>query len=78
VTGVGPKAYRATGVEDVLRGKSPSARRLEEASAHAADGVEANADLFASAEYRCHLAGVYTRRALERALERANSSSTSA
>lgn len=69
ITGVGAKAYRAAAVEDVLRGKS--AKRLEEAAAHAADGVEANADLFASAEYRAHLARVYTRRALEKALERA-------
>ena len=72
VTGVGPKAYRAAGVEDVLRGKTPSAKRLEEAAAHAADGVEVNSDLYASAEYRAHLARVYTRRALEKALERAS------
>ncbi len=71
VTGVGPKPYRAVAVEDVLRGKTPSAKRLEEAAAHAAEGVEANADLYASAEYRAHLARVYTRRALEKALERA-------
>ncbi len=71
VTGVGPKAYRATEVEDVLRGKSPSAKRLEEAASHAADGVEPNSDLHASAEYRAHLAQVYTRRALAKALERA-------
>ncbi len=72
VTGVGPKAYRAAAVEDVLRGKTPSAKRLEEAAAHAAEGVEANSDLYASAEYRAHLARVYTRRALEKALERAS------
>lgn len=71
VTGVGAKAYRATAVEDALRGKSPSFRRIEEAAAHAANGVGVNSDLFASAEYRAHLARVYTRRALERALERA-------
>ncbi len=71
ITGVGPKAYRPTAVEDALRGKSPSAKRLAEACAHAADGVEANSDLYASAEYRKHLATVYTRRAIEKALERA-------
>ncbi len=70
ITGVASKAYRATAVEDLLRGKPPTAKRLEEASAHAADGVEPNGDLYASAEYRKHLACVYTRRALERALER--------
>ena len=71
ITGIGPKAYRATGVELALRGKSPTARHLQDASAHAADGVEANSDLYASAEYRAHLARVYTRRALERAVGRA-------
>ncbi len=71
VTGVGPKAYRASGVEAVLRGKSPSSKRLEEASAQAAEGVDVNADLYASAAYRAHLASVYTRRALEKAVERA-------
>ena len=71
ITGVGSKAYRATEVENVLRGKSPSEKRLQEAAAHAADGIEVNADLYASSAYRSHLACVYTRRALEKALERA-------
>jgi len=71
ITGIGPKAYRATAVENTLAGKSPSTKRLEEACGHAADGVEANSDLYASAEYRAHLARVYTRRAIEKALERA-------
>ncbi|HEV2175649.1 MAG TPA: xanthine dehydrogenase family protein subunit M [Terriglobia bacterium] len=70
VTGVASKAYRAAGVELSLRGKSPTAKRLEEAAAHAADGIEANGDLYASAEYRKHLANVYVRRALEKAVER--------
>jgi len=71
ITGIGSKAYRAAGVEQTLLGKSPSANLLAEASAHAADGIEVNSDLFASAEYRTHLAQIYTRRALEKALERA-------
>jgi carbon-monoxide dehydrogenase medium subunit len=71
VTGVGPKAYRAGAVESVLRGKSPSAKRIEEASAHATEGIEVNADLYASSAYRSHLAVVYTRRALEKAVARA-------
>src|SRR5947207_2278813 len=71
ITGIASKAYRAAAVENALVGKPPSAKRLEGAAAHAADGVEANADLYASAEYRTHLARVYTRRALDCALERA-------
>jgi len=71
VTGVGSKAYRASGVEEALRGKSAGAKLIAEAASHAADGVDANSDLFASAEYRRHLASVYTQRAIEKALERA-------
>src|SRR5439155_25279176 len=72
ITGVGPKAYRAAAVEAALREKSPSSKRLEEAAAHAADGIQANSDLYASGEYRAHHARVYTRRALEEAVERAS------
>ena len=36
----------------------------------AADGVDINGDLFASADYRRHLAAVYTKRAIEAAVER--------
>ena len=72
VTGVGPKAYRAQAVEAALRGRSLSTKRLAEACAHAADDVEPNSDLFATAEYRKHLAAVYARRALEKAVERAS------
>lgn len=72
ITGVGMTAYRASAVESSVRGKSPSAKKnLEEAASHAAEGVEANGDLYASAEYRAHLATVYTQRALAIAAERA-------
>jgi carbon-monoxide dehydrogenase medium subunit len=70
VTGVSPKPYRAGGVERALKGASLDAKSLTAAASHAADGVEANTDLFASAEYRKHLAEVYTRRALETAASR--------
>jgi len=71
ITGVGPKAYRAAAVEEHLRGQSPTAKLLQEAAEHAADEVEVNADIYASSEYRVHLVKVYTRRALEKAVERA-------
>jgi len=70
VTGVGPKAYRATAVEQALVGKGPDA--VAEASAKAADGIDCNDDIHASAEYRAHLASVFTRRALEEAISRAS------
>jgi carbon-monoxide dehydrogenase medium subunit len=75
ITGVGPKAYRPAALEAALLGKSPGRKRLEEACAHAADGVDVNSDLYASAEYRRHLAAVYARRAIEKALERAGANS---
>ena len=71
LTGAGATAVRAMGVEEVLSGKSPTDRKLDEAAALATQGMEVNGDLSASAEYRGHLARVYTRRALAKALERA-------
>jgi carbon-monoxide dehydrogenase medium subunit len=66
ITGVGHIAYRATAVENALRGKPDGA--ISEAAAHATDGVEVLSDYFTSADYRRHLATVFTRRALEQAL----------
>ena len=71
VTGVSPKPYRAGGVERALKGATLDAKSLAAAAEHVADGVGANSDLYASAEYRKHLAQVYTRRALEKAASRA-------
>jgi carbon-monoxide dehydrogenase medium subunit len=70
VTGVASKAYRATGVEQALVGRALSADEAASAAAHAADGVDANGDLYASADYRKHVARVYTRRAIELAAAR--------
>ncbi|MGZ4831115.1 MAG: FAD binding domain-containing protein [Candidatus Angelobacter sp.] len=71
ITGVSPKAYRATKVEGALKGNALDAKTLSSAAAHAADGVDVNSDLYASAEYRKQLATVYTRRAIETAAGRA-------
>ena len=71
ITGVGTKAYRASGVESALRGKQGSAKLVAEAARHAARGVEPLSDLHASREYRREMAAVMTRRALERAIARA-------
>ena len=71
VTGVAGKAYRAGGVERALKGAGLDGKTLAAAAEHVCDGVEPNSDLFASAEYRKHLAQVYTRRALETAVSRA-------
>ena len=71
MTGVAAKSYRATAVEAALEGKAADAETLAAASRLAAEGVEALSDLYASSEYRSHLASVQLRRALEEAAERA-------
>jgi carbon-monoxide dehydrogenase medium subunit len=75
ITGLGAKAFRAAGVEKALRGKSPDAKLLADATRRAGDGVEPLSDIHASADYRREMASVYSRRALERALQRASSAS---
>jgi aerobic carbon-monoxide dehydrogenase medium subunit len=69
VTGVAAKAYRATSVEQALKGKT-TADAIALAAARATDGVELLSDIHASADYRAQLAQVNTRRALERAASR--------
>ncbi|MBI2956724.1 MAG: xanthine dehydrogenase family protein subunit M [Acidobacteria bacterium] len=71
VTGVAPKAYRATQVERALKGKALNERIIAQAAGKAAAGVEPLSDLHASARYRKAMAEVFTRRALALALERA-------
>ncbi len=74
ITGVASAAYRASGVEAALAGQEPTDPALAQAAAVAADGVDANSDIHASAEYRTHLAGVLARRALVLARDRAMAS----
>ena len=66
VTGLAGKAYRAKNVEKIMLETGD----VRKAAAVVADGVDANSDLFASADYRRHLAQVYTARALTQALSR--------
>ena len=74
ITGLGAKAYRASGVEKALRGKEASPKTIADAARHAAQGVEPLSDIHASAEYRREMAIVYARRALETAVARATGS----
>ncbi len=67
ITGVTSKAYRASAVEAALKGKSLDDANIRDAASHATDGIDANGDIYASADYRRHLATVYTRRAIEAA-----------
>jgi len=69
ITGVSSKAYRAASVEAGLNGSKLDEQTIASAASHATDGVDANGDLFASAEYRRHLAEVYVKRAIAGAMK---------
>ncbi len=70
VTGLSNCSYRAAAAEKALEGKAASAADIRAAAALVAQGVDANSDLHASADYRKHLAAVYAERALQTALSR--------
>jgi aerobic carbon-monoxide dehydrogenase medium subunit len=71
VTGVGPKAYRPTAVEQALVGKPAEEEAVKAAVQTVADGIDVLGDIHASPEYRAHLARVLTRRAVLQAAQRA-------
>jgi carbon-monoxide dehydrogenase medium subunit len=58
-------------VENALVGTALDEQAIAIASSHATDSVSINGDLYASDNYRKHLAQVYTRRAIEAAASRA-------
>jgi aerobic carbon-monoxide dehydrogenase medium subunit len=67
VTGVGVKAYRPKATEAALVNSALDETALANAASHVCDGVDPNTDLYASGDYRCHLAQVHTRRAINAA-----------
>ena len=67
LTGAGTKAVRAKGVEAALTGKALDAASIQAAAAKAADGVDVQADLQGSVDYKKHLCTVFARRAIEAA-----------
>lgn len=71
LTGAISHAVRLTNVEQALQGKQASAATIEAAAQVAAANLDGlNSDMHASAEYRQAMVGVFTRRALEKALSR--------
>src|SRR4030095_10860713 len=71
ITGVANKAYRAGGVESALAGKKLDDQTIAAAAAKVCDGIDVNGDLYASSEYRKHLATVHAGRAIKAAVSRA-------
>jgi carbon-monoxide dehydrogenase medium subunit len=70
ITGAGTRAVRAKTVEAGLVGKTLDAATIEAAAAHAHEGVDVQADLQGSVEYKSHLCRVFARRAITEAVKR--------
>lgn len=71
VTGAGTKAVRAKGVEAGIVGKKLDAATIEAAAQKAHEGVDVQADLQGSVEYKAHLCRVFAKRAITEAVKRA-------
>ena len=69
--GVGPTPLRARRAEALLLDKPPSEQVCDEAALAAIAELAPPTDIHASAEYRCSVAGVLVKRALNMAIERA-------
>jgi aerobic carbon-monoxide dehydrogenase medium subunit len=68
LTNVGPTPMRAAAVEQALTGQPATADAVRQAAEQASEGLDPSAELYASRDYKLHLARVITRRALEAAL----------
>ncbi len=68
--GVGPTPIRLRAAEDILVQQGVTEQSIQRAAARAAELVEPDSDIHASADFRRHLTQVLTRRAIRRALER--------
>lgn len=71
LTGAYDNAVRLSEVENALNGQPANADTVAAAVANAGDGLELMGDIHASAEYRAAMVKVYAKRALLKALERA-------
>jgi carbon-monoxide dehydrogenase medium subunit len=70
VTGLSNRAFRAKEAEKALEGRSGTPAEIQAVAALVGQGIDANSDLHASADYRLHLASVYAAKAIATALGR--------
>jgi carbon-monoxide dehydrogenase medium subunit len=70
VTGVGDTPYRATSVENALRGTNLVSAAIGSAVPSICEGIDVQGDIHADSTYRAAMAGVMARRALEAARAR--------
>ena len=68
LTGVSAKTTLAAATAQALIGTDGSAQAVAEAAAKAADGLTVLEDLYGTVEYKTHLAAVFAKRALMKAL----------
>jgi carbon-monoxide dehydrogenase medium subunit len=71
LSAVGLTTIHLTRAEELLRGKAPSEELFEQAGQIASEDCSPNADGRGPVDYKRHLAGVLTKRALSRAAQRA-------
>jgi aerobic carbon-monoxide dehydrogenase medium subunit len=71
LSAVGPTTVHLTRAEELLRGRSPSDELFEQAGAIGSEDCSPVADGRGPVDYKRHLAGVLTKRALHRAAARA-------
>lgn len=69
IGGLGGAPLRAKAAEAVLEGQSLTPEVIAAASGKATEGADPDDDIYASAEYKCQMATVYMRKAIERATE---------
>jgi carbon-monoxide dehydrogenase medium subunit len=70
-SGAGPVPLRLRAAEEILERDGLGDAAIKAAARRAAELVEPDSDIHASADYRRHLAGVLTERAIKRALTKA-------
>jgi carbon-monoxide dehydrogenase medium subunit len=71
IGGLGSGPSRAAASEMQLQGKALDRQNIAAAAAKAAEGTDADDDIYASADYKRHMATVLARRAIEDAVRRA-------